>query len=86
MSIIIPLAFMFCFCIGLGFRPLDWIFLISLSGVIVFAFAFCNLYPGAAPFFIPFFPPVRQIEDRIGNSILFILGDFIIRLGPDRWM
>ena len=47
----------------------------SLLGEFCFcSHSFCNLYPGAAPFLFPLFPPVQKTTDRIGNRIFVFLG------------
>ena len=60
--------------------PLDWVFLTSLSGGIVFSHSFLQFLqfvPRGGSFLFPFFPPVRQTTDRIGNRI-FLFSRWII--------
>ena len=82
------LACFFCFVSALlCLFPLDWVFLTSLSGGIVFSDQFLQFVPRGGSFLFPFFPPVQQTTDRIGNRIFCFLGGLlIIRLRPDRLM
>ena len=85
MSNIVSLAFLvfvlFCFV----FFPLDWVFLISLSGGIVFAFVFAICTPGWL-LLVSLFPscPADHGPDRQPHFVFF--GWIILRLGPDRLM
>ena len=77
-SVIVSLAFRFLFLLG-------WIFLISLSGEIIFVFVFCSLYPGRL-LFNSLLPscPADHGPDRQPH---FVFSRWInIRLGPDRLM
>ena len=74
------LACFFCFVSALlCLFPLDWVFLTSLSGGIVFRIRccnLCNLYPGAAPFCFPF--SLLSGRPRTGSATTFLFSRWII--------
>ena len=83
--LLVSLAFLFFWFVRGGF-PLDWIFLASLSGGIVFAFVFAICTPGRLLFVYSLFPscPADHGPERRPH---FVFSRWIIiRLGPDRLM